>query len=228
MHYSPAGSSDHTISQARILEWVAMPSSRGSSRPRDWTPSPALGRVPLNFEGRAESGSVDRAFILPTYKLKYKAWRGGSTNLHKTKQTFWEIKCQDLLNFLPGSKLLKHRNIWGEDRRCPWPNWDQNHHDWEGGYCFWICQKANPKPCILITWFLYNPQAMHWANWKTWLEKVLFYWVSVSMRYPHLNMTRGVGCSSNACCAMPQASISSIPMGWTLQDLMVLWSTRDQ
>ena len=30
-------SSVHGISQARILEWVAMPSSRGSSQPRDWT-----------------------------------------------------------------------------------------------------------------------------------------------------------------------------------------------
>ena len=27
----------HRILQARILEWVAMPSSRGSSQPRDWT-----------------------------------------------------------------------------------------------------------------------------------------------------------------------------------------------
>ena len=27
----------HGILQARVLEWVAMPSSRGSSRPRDWT-----------------------------------------------------------------------------------------------------------------------------------------------------------------------------------------------
>ena len=35
--YSPPGSSVHGISQARILEWVAMPSSRGSSRPREWT-----------------------------------------------------------------------------------------------------------------------------------------------------------------------------------------------
>ena len=34
---SPLGSSVHGISQARILEWVAMPSSRGSSQPRDWT-----------------------------------------------------------------------------------------------------------------------------------------------------------------------------------------------
>ena len=34
---SPPGSSVHGISQARILEWVATSSSRGSSRPRDWT-----------------------------------------------------------------------------------------------------------------------------------------------------------------------------------------------
>ena len=31
------GSYVHGILQARILEWVAMPSSRGSSQPRDWT-----------------------------------------------------------------------------------------------------------------------------------------------------------------------------------------------
>ena len=35
---SPPGSSDCGILQARILESVAMPSSRGSSQPRDWTP----------------------------------------------------------------------------------------------------------------------------------------------------------------------------------------------
>ena len=33
----PSGSSVHGILQARILEWVAMHSSRGSSWPRDWT-----------------------------------------------------------------------------------------------------------------------------------------------------------------------------------------------
>ena len=37
MSYSPPGSSVHGILQARILEWVAMPSSRGSSQPGDWT-----------------------------------------------------------------------------------------------------------------------------------------------------------------------------------------------
>ena len=34
---SPPGSSIHGILQARILEWVAISFSRGSSQPRDWT-----------------------------------------------------------------------------------------------------------------------------------------------------------------------------------------------
>ena len=37
MDCSPPGSSVHGILQERILEWVAMSSSRGSSPPRDWT-----------------------------------------------------------------------------------------------------------------------------------------------------------------------------------------------
>ena len=37
MHCSPPGSSVHGILQARILEWVAMPSSRGSSWPGNRT-----------------------------------------------------------------------------------------------------------------------------------------------------------------------------------------------
>ena len=36
MDCSPPGSSVLRILQARILEWVAVPSSRGSSQPRDW------------------------------------------------------------------------------------------------------------------------------------------------------------------------------------------------
>ena len=38
MDPSPPGSSVHGIFQARVLEWVAIPFSRGSSRPRDGTP----------------------------------------------------------------------------------------------------------------------------------------------------------------------------------------------
>ena len=44
MDYSPPGSSVHGIFQARTLEWVAVPSSRGSSRPGDQTPVSCIGR----------------------------------------------------------------------------------------------------------------------------------------------------------------------------------------
>ena len=37
MDCSPPGSSVHGISQASIPEWVAVPSSKGSSQLRDWT-----------------------------------------------------------------------------------------------------------------------------------------------------------------------------------------------
>ena len=47
---SPPGSSVHGVLQARILEWVAMPSSRGYSQPRDWTQvSYIAGRFFINW-----------------------------------------------------------------------------------------------------------------------------------------------------------------------------------
>ena len=51
MDFSLPGSSVHGILQARILEWVAIPFSKGSSRPRDRTQiSCNVGRF---FTGRA-------------------------------------------------------------------------------------------------------------------------------------------------------------------------------
>ena len=47
MDCSPPGSSVHGLLQARILEWVAMPSSRGSSRHRDGTQVCCTGRQVL-------------------------------------------------------------------------------------------------------------------------------------------------------------------------------------
>jgi len=37
MDCSPPGSSNHGILQARMLEWVVIPFTRGSSQPRDQT-----------------------------------------------------------------------------------------------------------------------------------------------------------------------------------------------
>ena len=44
MDFSPPGSSVHGISQERILEWVAISFSRGSSWPWDWTCVSCIGR----------------------------------------------------------------------------------------------------------------------------------------------------------------------------------------
>ena len=49
MDGSPPGSSVHGILQARILEWVAMPSSRGSSSPGVESASPAGRRIASRF-----------------------------------------------------------------------------------------------------------------------------------------------------------------------------------
>ena len=42
MDCSLSGSSVHEILQARILEWVAIPFSRGFSQPRDKTQAPCI------------------------------------------------------------------------------------------------------------------------------------------------------------------------------------------
>ena len=51
LDHSPPGSSVHGILQARILECVAMPSSRGSSRSRDGTCVSCIGRWTLYYLG---------------------------------------------------------------------------------------------------------------------------------------------------------------------------------
>ena len=54
MDCHPSDSSVHGLLQARILEWVAIPFSRGSSQPRDGTQSPALQVDSLSSEPQAK------------------------------------------------------------------------------------------------------------------------------------------------------------------------------
>ena len=58
-----SGSSVHGILQARILEWVAFPFSRGSSRPRDWTQVSGI-------VGRFFTGWAPRLFVRVKLKLE--------------------------------------------------------------------------------------------------------------------------------------------------------------
>ena len=62
MNSSPPGSCVHGILQERILEWAAMPSSRGSAQPKDGTHVcyvPCIGRWVLYHEHHLRSPVVD-------------------------------------------------------------------------------------------------------------------------------------------------------------------------
>ena len=56
MDHSPPGSSVHGILQARILEWVVMPSSRGSSR------CGKVGPLPLAPPGKPSSMNLNQKY----------------------------------------------------------------------------------------------------------------------------------------------------------------------
>ena len=76
---SPPGSPVHGILQARVLEWVAVPSSRGSSQPRDGTQrsltSPALTvRFFTTSPTRAAHGSGISRYIFKASKIRKLYW----------------------------------------------------------------------------------------------------------------------------------------------------------
>ena len=82
--YSPPGSSVHGILQARILEWVAMPSSRRSSQPRDWTWFSCIaGRFLTIWATREAQSPFTLLFFFP----------------------YWQICFFNLYQYLPGISI---------------------------------------------------------------------------------------------------------------------------
>ena len=72
MDCSPPGSSVHGILQARILEWVAISSSRGSSQPRDRTQVSCIaGRFFTDWAMREARVNLIRFYFLLLYFCFY-------------------------------------------------------------------------------------------------------------------------------------------------------------
>ena len=93
---SPPGSSVHGIVQARVLEWVAISSSRGPSPPRDRTWVSCIGRagsVPLVPAGEAPlvplPGIKARCLALGAQGLSYWTTREGSSISFFLKNFFY-------------------------------------------------------------------------------------------------------------------------------------------
>ena len=79
MDCSPPGSSVHGILQARVLEWVAISSSRGSSQPSNWTQiSHISGRLFTDWATRKRMIPLKKRHVCPqtTFRLKLQLVHG--------------------------------------------------------------------------------------------------------------------------------------------------------
>ena len=93
MDCSPPGASVHGISQARILEWVALSFSRGASQLRDWTCISCIGRQILYQWATWEAQPyIQSAQLLSHFRLFV---------------TPWTAACQASLSITNSQNLLK-------------------------------------------------------------------------------------------------------------------------
>ena len=106
MDCSPPGSSVHGILQVRILEWIALPSSRGSSQPRGRTRSPALQADSLSSEppGKPMNATVGNLSFLQGIFLTWESNRG----LLHCRRILYQLSCQGSPTFFN----LTHIELW--------------------------------------------------------------------------------------------------------------------
>ena len=97
MDWSPPGSSVHGILQARILEWAAIPFSRGSSQPRD-LPNPGI--KPSSPAWQQVLSSLSHQGSSKTRKLRLKEGMRFAKG-HRTKKRWsWNSNPSTFCSFL--------------------------------------------------------------------------------------------------------------------------------
>ena len=124
MDCSPPGSSVHGIFQARILEWVAMPSSRGSSWPRDWTcipSSPALTGGLFASKAQRYQSCLSK---IPKLELpKWRTWNRESSHPSMLTCKFWGRGWESHITCLSEGRQV---SVFKEEFQCHgaqiWPN----------------------------------------------------------------------------------------------------------
>ena len=110
MSCSPPGSSVHGILQARILEWVAMSSSRGSSQPRDPTRVSCLlhwqaGSLPLMPPGKIFeiSQSVHLLSCIRLFEIPWTAAHQASLSITNSQSL---LKLMSIESVMPSNHLI--------------------------------------------------------------------------------------------------------------------------
>ena len=142
MDCSLPGSSIHGNFQARILEWIAISSSRASSGPRDWTLISCVfciaGRL-LNTEPSESGQSQGLRF---KFGFKLSAYLNLMAQMVKNLPAMWETWVQSLVwedpleeGMATHSSILAWRIPWTEESggrqsmesRRIWRNWSDTH-----------------------------------------------------------------------------------------------------
>ena len=100
MDCSLPGSSFLGMLQARILESVAIPFSRGSSQPRDWTLVSCIGRQilsPLNYQGSPETCIMIHLYAVINSRLLRVLWTARRLNQSILKENSPEYSVEGLM-----------------------------------------------------------------------------------------------------------------------------------
>ena len=96
MDGSPPVSSAHGISQARILEWVAISFSKGSSQPRDWTLISCTGRRFYTTEPPGKPHGYSYQFLIQIQKwvqLQLQAYKYRVIHAYRDIETSTDTNC---------------------------------------------------------------------------------------------------------------------------------------
>ena len=125
-------SSVHGISQARILEWVAISSSRISSPPRNQTSVFCIGRQILYHSAAREA----LLYVVVVKSLNH-AWLFGTprTVIHQAPLSMGFSR-QEYWSGLPFPYtwyvyLILKRILWGG--YCCYPHWEEEQNEWQRG-----------------------------------------------------------------------------------------------
>ena len=110
LHCSLPVSSVPGIFQARILEWVAIPFSRGSSWPRDWTGSPSLQAYSLPSGPPVKPSRQQMTWLLIDIKLRTMTKWGKENALHSGLTQRYREQRSCVTN---GSSQWMIEVIWG-------------------------------------------------------------------------------------------------------------------
>ena len=102
------------IIQARTLVWVSMPSSRGSSQPRDWTPVPWVSGIAGSFFTPEPPGKPHRAGKGPWTQLYHLLAAGPALTVSASRRNLFLVQ-KELYSYLYYSPEFVHftfPNYW--------------------------------------------------------------------------------------------------------------------